>query len=241
MPRIAPAPARCAVRRPRGFVAAGRRRRGRGGYCRQRPQLLADEAAALRREGVAAEEAAAEGLLHLPAEHGGALQQRRRGLVVERELRVGLEEEQLQPEDDGVQADDGLPVLIEDAQAHAARPQAHVGVPHARHAVHRRRAERESVRDVDLEGEPPAGVDARGELDGDLQLDGVPVLDAVDGRRCLRAREPRLREFLQVPLQPAREPKHDGAGWGRGDHGISRSPPRSRLRTHGDRVKNAHA
>ncbi len=64
--------------------------------------------------------ASLHGPLHVLLEHPPVGLQLVRGLLVQRVLRVGLEEEVLQAVDDRVDCQHGLPVLAEDVQAHVA-------------------------------------------------------------------------------------------------------------------------
>lgn len=93
-------------------------------------------------------------------------------LLVQRVARIGLEEEELQADDDGVQVEYGLPVLAQNVKAHLAF-QVDIGVVDLFAALHLGRLVREVGCDVEGEAELAALVHALVRLDVEDEVEDI--------------------------------------------------------------------
>ncbi|KAJ8107795.1 hypothetical protein OPT61_g8616 [Boeremia exigua] len=93
-------------------------------------------------------------------------------LLVKRIARVGLEEQELQTDDNRVEVEHGLPVLAQDVQAHVAL-EVDVGVVDFLRALDLGRVVREVLVDGEAEVEAPALVHALVWVDGEREVEDV--------------------------------------------------------------------
>jgi hypothetical protein len=116
--------------------------------------------------------ATAHGRAHVPPEAVPVGHEVVGGFLVQRIAGVGLEEEKLQPHDDGVEVEDGLPVFAQDVEADVAF-EVDVGVVDLLFALDLWRLVREVLADGEGEVELAAFVEALVGRDGKGEIEDI--------------------------------------------------------------------